>query len=122
MDSMEKSSIVIIGLGRVGSDFLEHFLNLSNLGISIIGVVEPLDNIGRRKAQGVGITLLELDQVIEFGDEVDFIFDFTGVPSFQKELMQKLTNADNQHTEVSSGKTLKMIWRIMTDEPIPLRI
>jgi|UPI00037D1B9F predicted dehydrogenase len=119
---MQQSSIVIVGLGRIGSEFLEHFLGLSNVGISIIGVVEPLDTLGRRKAESAGIACLSLEQVVAFGEDVDFIFDFTDSPNLRKSIMQQLADADNHHTEVTSEKTLGMMWQLMSDEPIPLRL
>jgi len=119
---MHQSSIVIVGLGRIGSEFLEHFLGLSNVGISIIGVVEPLDTVGRRKAETAGIVCLTLEQVVAFGEDVDFIFDFSDSPGLRKTIMQLLRDADNHNTEVTSEKTLRMMWQLMSDEPIPLRL
>ncbi len=119
---METSSIVIFGLGRVGTEFLEHFLQHADLGVSIIGVVEPKDTPGRRKAQEAGIALLTADQVVDFGEDVDFIFDFTGTDSFRPEITRRLAESGNHHTEVSSEKTLRMMWRLMTDQPLPIRI
>lgn len=115
---MASANIAIIGLGKVGTFFLNQLMQRSNLGLNIVCAVELWETEGKKAAQENGIAIVGLDDVIEFGEDVDFIFNLTGDSSVQEQLRQKLAESGNLHTELVSDHVLKVIWSMMTDEPI----
>lgn len=115
---MGSVNIAIIGLGKVGTFFLNQLIERSNLGLNIVCAVELWETEGKKRAQENGIAIVSLDDVIEFGEDVDFIFNLTGDSSVQEQLRARLDESGNQHTELVSDHVLKVIWSIMTDEPI----
>lgn len=116
---MENASIVIVGLGKVGGFFLEQLIKRSNLGLHIACIVEPRDTEGKILAQNNGIAAVNLHDVIDFSEDVDFIFNLTGDSSVQSLLRDELDKAGNQRTEIVSDHVLKVIWSILSDESIP---
>jgi ketol-acid reductoisomerase len=116
---MGTANIAIIGLGRAGEVFLEQLIRRADLGLNIVCAVEKAANSGREKAEQSGIALLDIDDVVRFDVDIDFIFNLTGDPQVQVDLLAKLAADGNDHTEVVSDKVLKVIWSIMSDNPIP---
>jgi len=116
---MGNANIAIIGLGKAGEFFLEQLIKRIDLGLNIVCAVEPADNSGRQRAEESGIALVSIDDVVSFGDDVDFIFNLTGNPQLQVDLLAKLAAASNDHTEVVSDKVLKVIWSILSENHIP---
>jgi predicted dinucleotide-utilizing enzyme len=107
---MEKQSIAIVGLGKMGSAFLEELLGQPNEGVEIVAVVEKNKTAGLALAIERGIKNLSIDELIEMGDSLDILFDLTGVASVRQEIRDKLRASENHHTIVwtliSSGAEL----------------
>ncbi len=112
---MEKQLIAIVGLGRVGSRFLEILLGSASKGIEIVAVVENNNTPGRATAEAHGITNLSIDGLVAKGDSVDIIFDLTGVAAVRKELREKLFAAANRHTVIATESIARLIWALITD-------
>ena len=87
---MEKQNIAIIGLGRIGSAFLEEMLRKKGSGINIAGAAEKMDTQGKAQAAAAGITIVSLDDVVAMGEKIDVVFELTGLPDVRKELREKL--------------------------------
>ena len=68
---MEKQSIAIVGLGRVGSAFLKELLDQSNNGVEIIAVVECADTAGLALARARGIRELSIDELVGMGTGIE---------------------------------------------------
>ncbi|MDQ6955333.1 MAG: hypothetical protein Q9M20_07800 [Mariprofundaceae bacterium] len=116
---MESTSIVIIGLGKVGTFFLEQLIQRSNLGLHIACVVEPENTHGKIIAQNHAIACVGMADVIDFSEDVGFIFNCTGDRDIQVLLREELDKAENKQTEVVSDHVLKVIWSILSDEAMP---
>jgi len=112
---VEKQSVAIIGLGRVGSRFLEILLSSSSKGIAIAAVVENGNTPGRAAAQAHGIKVISIDELVAKGDAVDIIFDLTGVATVRKELREKLFAVANRHTVIATESIARLIWALITD-------
>ena len=116
---MHQVNIAIVGLGKIGTFFLNQLIQRSNLGLSILCASEPNDTEGKALAKDNGIVLVDLDTMISFGEDVDFIFNLTGSESVQIELQEKLKLSGNTKTELISERTLQVVWTMLTDEGIP---
>jgi predicted dehydrogenase len=118
---MQKQSIAIVGLGRVGSVFLEKLLAQSNKGIEIVAVAEKGDTTGSALAKKHGIANLNIDQIIAKSDSIDILFDLTGAPAVRKELREKLMAAANRHTVIATESIATLIWSLISDgDNLPL--
>jgi predicted dehydrogenase len=117
---MQKQSIAIVGLGRVGSVFLEKLLKQANKGISIVAVAEKGATAGAALAKANGIENMNLDQLVAKSDKIDILFDLTGLAEVRKELREKLMAAENRHTVIATESIASFIWLLISDgEALP---
>jgi predicted dinucleotide-utilizing enzyme len=113
---MSQQSIAIVGLGRVGSVFLEGLLNHDSDGISVIAVSEQGDTPGRKLAQAKGIPVVDIDALIAKGDSIDILFDLTGTMAVRKELRDKMMASNNRHTLIATEAVAQLIWSLISSE------
>jgi len=111
---MEKQTIAIVGLGRVGSAFLEELLGQSNSNVEITAVVECADTPGLAFAKARGIRAVSIDELVEMGAGLDILFDLTDVAEVRQELRNKLRASGNQHTIVATENIARMIWSLIS--------
>lgn len=110
---MEKQSIAIVGLGKVGSAFLEELLGQSNDGVEIVAVVENHNTAGLALAKARGIRNLSLDELVGMGADLDILFDLTDVATVRQELRDKLRAAGNRHTIIATENIARMVWALI---------
>jgi predicted dinucleotide-utilizing enzyme len=118
---MEKQSIAIVGLGKMGSAFLAELLGQPNEAVEIIAVVEKSDTAGLALAKSRGIKNVSIDQLIAMGKGLDILFDLTGEETVRQELREKLRAAENHHTIVATENIARMVWALIasgTELPI----
>lgn len=110
---MEKQSIAIVGLGKMGSAFLAELLAQPNEGVEIVAVVEKNNTAGLALAKTHGIRNLSIDELIKIGDDLDILFDLTGVAAVRKEIRDKLRASENRHTIVATENIARMVWTLI---------
>ena len=117
---MEKQTIAIVGLGRIGSVFLEKLLGQSNQGIEIVAVSEKDATAGRSFAEARGIKNFSIDGLIAKGNDIDIIFDLTGSSAVRQQLREKLSASANRHTTIATESIAHVIWALISDgEKLP---
>lgn len=116
---MSQQRIAIIGLGRIGSAFLMQMLKKRKLGIDISCVAESSDTPGRAMALEAGLKVCTLDEVVALGDQVDVIFELTGLPQVRRELRDKLVASNNKQTVIASESIVRVIWALISDVALP---
>jgi len=117
---MTKQSIAIVGLGKMGSAFLEELLGQSNEGVEIVAVVENNNTSGLALAKARGIDNLSIDELVRLGEDLDILFDLTDVPTVRQELRDKLRATGNRHTIIATENIAHMVWTLIargTDIP-----
>jgi len=112
---MEKQSIAIVGLGKVGGAFLEELLGQSNDGVEIVAVVENNNTAGLALAKAHGIKNLSIDELVRMGDDLDILFDLTDVAEVRQELRDKLRAAGNRHTIIATENIARMVWTLIAN-------
>lgn len=117
---MEQQRIAIIGLGRIGSAFLQQMLQKHSQGIEIVCAAEGADTPGRQQAIKAGIALRTLDEIVVLGKGIDVIFELTGLPEVRRELREKLVAAENMHTVIASESVVRIIWALISDAALPV--
>ena len=113
---MNKQSIAIVGLGRVGSVFLEELLRRPNKNIEVVAVAERGDTPGKALAISNSIAVLDIDALIAHGDTIDILFDLTGIAAVRKELREKMMAADNRHTIIATETIAQLIWSLVAGD------
>jgi predicted dinucleotide-utilizing enzyme len=113
---MSKQSIAIVGLGRVGSIFLDELLSRPNKDIEVVAVAENGETSGKILAKARGIEILSIDALIAKGDSIDILFDLTGVPAVRRELREKLMASDNNHTIIATETIARLIWSLLSSD------
>ncbi len=112
---MQKQSIAVVGLGRVGSVFLEKLLGQANKGVSIVAVAEKGETAGSALAKKHGIENLNLDQIIAKSDSIDILFELTGSAAVRKELREKMMASGNKHTVIATESIATLIWALISE-------
>lgn len=108
-------NVAILGLGRVGSTFLEKLTEKERQGIKIVAAAEPNQNSeGVKIAKDKGIRVYsDSKDVIALGEGVDIIFDLTGNPDARKALRSGLAQSGNQNTVVAPEVIAFLVWDLM---------
>ena len=119
-EKMQKQKVAIVGLGRVGSSFLDELLCLTGKGVKVAYAVEMNDTPGRRSAEAAGVKVLTIDELIAIGEAVDIVFDLTGIPEVRKELREKFFATNNRHTVIAPESIAHFLWSIMSDTALPV--
>jgi pyrroline-5-carboxylate reductase len=110
---MKDTRIAIIGLGRLGQFLLERLLGIGDAGPHIVCAVETGEDIGRRRADALGIALVGIDELVRLGEDIDVIFVLTDDAVMPSQLRQILAANGNQHTQVLSEKDLRLIGMLV---------
>jgi len=97
----------------MGSAFLEELLGQPNEGVKIVAVVEKNNSPGLALAKAHGIRNISLDELIGIGDDLDILFDLTGVTTVRQEIRDKLQAAGNHHTIVATENIARMVWALI---------
>jgi len=116
---MQNQNIAIIGLGRIGSAFLDAMLQKKQ-SINIVCVSERSDTPAKSQATAAGILVSTLDEIVSMGEKIDIIFDLTGLLPVRKELREKLLTSKNGHTVIASETIVRLIWSLINDETLPI--
>jgi len=66
------------------------------------------------------VDVVTLDQIIARGDQIDAIFELTGIQSVRKELRDKLMSSGNTHTVVASETIANIIGILISDSDLPV--
>lgn len=117
----DKIRIALLGLGNVGQDFAEHFLEIIQEGkkpVEIVAVAHHhLDSPVALGFQQSGVRVFEnaLD-VVQMGESVDIIFDLTGDADTRRALRQGLMTSNNRHTVIAPEVVARLMWMFF-DEP-----
>ena len=113
---MSQQCIAIVGLGRVGSAFLEGLLNHDADGAHVVAVPEMGDTPGRKLAQSKGIPVQDIDALIAQGDKIDILFALTGNAKVRQELREKMMSSNNRHTLIATESVAQLIWSLISSE------
>ena len=117
---MSQQTIAIVGLGKVGTVFLEGLLNHGHDGITVSAVAERSESPGTALAKSKGIPLLSIDALIAKGESIDILFDLTGAPAVRKELREKMMAANNRHTIIATETIAQLVWSLLASgESLP---
>lgn len=108
-------NVAIVGLGRVGSAFLEKVVSRKDV-ISVKCVCELYDTPGRRLAEKENISVAGLDELIGFGVGLDIIFDLTGDENVTLSLRRKLEKAGNTYTKVAQNRLARLVWDLLGED------
>jgi predicted dinucleotide-utilizing enzyme len=115
---MDKQNIAIIGLGRIGSAFLGAILQ-KRQNINLVCVAERADTPAKAQAAAAGITIATLDDIVAKGNQIDIIFELTGINDVRRELREKLLATNNNHTIVASETIARLISALIGNAEVP---
>lgn len=119
---MSRQNIAIIGLGRIGSAFLGAILRQKR-NFNLVCVAECSDTPAKVHAAAAGIKIAVLDEIVAMGNQIDLIFDLTGIPAVRKELCEKLYASDNNRTAIAPEEQVALkIENFHNDEDMEFRI
>ena len=116
-----KIRIALLGLGNVGQDFAERFLEQIQEGgrpIEIVAVAHRhLDSpVALGFAQNGAKMFENAIEVASLGEEVDVIFDLTGDSEVRSGLRKALQESNNRHTVIAPEVFARLLWMFFDDE------
>lgn len=114
--SIDSHNVAIVGLGRVGTRFLEKVAEDSESCINVRCVAELLDTPGKDFAKEQGIPVVSLEGIIEMGTDLDVIFNFTGSDTVTDVLTANLEKSCNRHTKIAQERVARLIWSLIDPE------
>lgn len=111
----EKIKIALLGLGDVGQEFAEHFLEIIQEGgkpVEIVAVAhDQLDSPVVLGFKQSGVTVFEnAVDVVAMGDAVDIIFDLTGNKETRQALRIGMKESNNKHTVIAPEIMAQLLW------------
>lgn len=112
-------SVAIVGLGRVGSRFLQALQGRASSGVQIVAVSELQATPGRAAAEAAGIPVLNLPELLARASEIDIMFDLSGQPSVRQSLRQGLARSGNSRTVIAPESVARLVWSMMATEELP---
>ncbi len=113
---MNRQTIAIVGLGRIGTAFLEQVMACPHPGVDVAYAVEIAETAGKQKAVAAGIKMLSMDELIAKGQSVDVIFELTGLTEVRDDLRIRLQESGNNYTIIASESIAKVIWSFISKE------
>lgn len=113
---MKKHNIAIVGLGRVGSVFLNEMLGASVSGVKLVAAVEKSETPAKALAAQSHIKVMSLDELVNEGDKVDVVFDLCGGANVADELTQKYAAKGNKHTIVAPERMAHLMLMLMENQ------
>jgi predicted dinucleotide-utilizing enzyme len=116
---MSVQNIAIIGLGRVGSAFLDAMLQKEQ-NINLVCVAERADTPAKALAVANGVKIATLDEIVAMGDKIDIVFELTGMRAIRQELREKLLAANNAHTVIASETVARLIGSLISEIKLPV--
>ncbi|CCO22475.1 hypothetical protein [Maridesulfovibrio hydrothermalis] len=112
---MENHNIAIVGLGRIGTSFLEKTLT-DDCVMKVKAVCELYDTKGKRMAEESNIQVVELSEIVGLGVKLDVIFDLTGDDNVSRMLRSKLEESGNTYTQVAQNRLARLVWALIADD------
>ena len=112
-------SVAIVGLGRVGSRFLQALQGRASSGVQIVAVSELHETPGRAAAEAAGIPVLSLPELLARASEIDIVFDLSGQSSVRQSLRQGLARSGNSRTVIAPESVARLVWSMMATDELP---
>ncbi|MFK5913995.1 MAG: homoserine dehydrogenase [Woeseiaceae bacterium] len=116
-----KIKIAILGLGEVGQEFAENFLEIIQEGGKDVEIVAVAHNDKESAValgfQQSGVTFFEkATDVIQMGEAVDIIFDLTGSDDTRQALRKGMMESNNRHTVIAPEMMARLLWMFFDDD------
>ena len=118
----ETVKVAIIGLGMVGSQFIQKISEFEGKGVTIVAAAEKNPaSPGIAIAEGKGIKVYRDEKgITAMGDKIDVIFDLTGDRTVGRDMRLAHGRALNIHTVIVPRIMAVMIWNMFfVGEPLP---
>ena len=107
--------VALLGLGNVGQEFAEHFLEIIQEGkkdVEIVAVAHhDKESAVALGFQQSGVKFFEnASDVVKLGEEVDIIFDLTGDNDTRQALRKGMVESNNRHTVIAPEMMARLLW------------
>ena len=114
---MSNVRVAVVGLGRVGSVFVDGLLKQQGRAANLVAVADSNPQApGCIAARNGGIPILTIAELLQRSSELDIIFDVTGSEAVRRELREGLAAAHNRETVIASESVARMLCSFMTPD------
>lgn len=115
---MKNQNVAIVGLNKIGEVFLNEMLSLKAKGVNVLGVYSEESDSGQQTAREAGIRSMSIPEIIDLGEGLDIIFDFSGDRTVRAELRSTLFSSNNQHTVIAPESVAQLMWAMIGAEQL----
>lgn len=116
---MQRKTIAIVGMTKAGQVFLAEMLRCANRGVDVLAVCCDAEGAQSDLLRDVGIRRQSIDELVEFGEKLDIIFDFSGEKSTRAKIRQSLFCANNEHTVIAPESVAELIYLLFSEPRAP---
>lgn len=114
-----KINASIVGLGRVGSILLQQLYIKNERGINIVAVAEIQETPGKIFARDHNIKISSIEEIAEYGEKIDLIFELTGNSEVRRQMRNLLKEKNNNHTVIATETVAILICLMLSDKELP---
>ncbi len=116
-----KIKIALLGLGDIGEEFAENFLEIIQEGGKDVEIVAVAHNDKNSAValgfQQNGVKFFEnAADVVQLGEDVDIIFDLTGNDETRLALRKGMMDSNNRHTVIAPEMMARLLWMFFEDD------
>lgn len=116
-----KIKIALLGLGDIGQEFAENFLEIIQEGGKAVEIVAVAHHDKESAValgfQQSGVKFFEnAIDVVDLGEEIDIIFDLTGSNETRQALRKGMMDSGNKHTVIAPEMMAKLLWMFFDDD------
>ena len=118
-----KIRVALLGLGQMGEDFAEHFLEQIQEGkrpIEIVAVAhhDTDSPVALGFAQNGVPVYKDATKVLNMGENVDIIFDLTGDVEIRQNLRKGMMDSGNKHTVIAPEVFANLLWMFFGEDMV----
>lgn len=112
--------IAIVGLGNIGTRFISRIGEFKSSGINIVAAAESNPDVpGIQEARRKGIRVYDdASDIMALGDQVDIIFDLTGVKHVERSMRLNQAKQRNHHTIIVPTMMAQFIWKLISKDDL----
>lgn len=120
---MKQISVVMVGLGRMGTRFFDKLIEVGGERVKILAVCELSDanpKIAEAKKRGIAHHKEYREAIEKYGSAIDIILDTTNVPDVKHGIRRLLAEQGNNNTVLVPMVVDYLMWYLLPgNEPIP---
>ncbi len=120
---MKQVTVLLIGLGRMGSRFFDKFVEIGEKRVKIVGVCELNEQnpkVLEAKKRNIPLYPSYKEALTDLHESVDIILDTSNISEVKRDIRELLSRQNNQHSVLLPMVADYLLWYMLPNaEEIP---